>query len=300
MLCTVLFSTVTVSVCGIFGIIKEKNIYQKAAEKGEDIKNTDKEGNFAYEDLSYLSDKDALCVEDEFTDDPKVNIYNKMLNTVDYINCMCLTMKTSMLYEYITTVEFSMDIDAGVSYESVKHEDTVISETYSRDGNMVFVDNTNRTYENNYLPTYSREDTPYIPLGDRIVNGDDGLPCYSYRRNITNCPLASYCIVPQEITFSYLKDFDKWEIVQEDATYLGRDCICIEGVPSPYIAEKHGIDSFCMTVDRQSGILLSFYGLKNGEIVCYTLVTECSFENRPEIKKFDVSDYEGYTEWYRR
>lgn len=296
----VLVSAMTISAFAITAVIKEKNKFQLASEKGIDIATVDDEENFKY--TKFASNKiEATKVELEDTSsvtevykDPKVNIYNKMLNSIDYFNNVTLTMETSMLGDKITTVEYQTNIDSGLSYQSVDEGDGLVSETYSEKNNMIFVDNTTRTYTKNYLPTYSREDTPYISLNKRIITGEDGIPCYYYRRNVTNCPLASYSIVPQEITFSYLKDFDKWSIEDEAVEYLGRKCVKIVGTPSPYIATKHNIDSFTMIVDTATGILMKFEGTINDTVSRYMTVTECSFESRATVKRFNINNYSSY------
>lgn len=295
-----LISAMAISAFAISSIVKEKNIFQLASENGIDIANVDDEENFKYTKFD-LNKMDATKVDlsdssskVEIYSDPKVDIYNKMLNTIDYFNSISLTMETSMLGDEITTVEYQTNIDSGLSYQSVDEGDGVITETYSEDNNMIYVDNTARTYTENYLPTYTRADTPYMNLNKRIVTGEDGIPCYYYRRNVTNCPLASYSIVPQEITFSYLKDFDKWTIEDDAVEYLGRNCVKIVGTPSPYIATKHNIDSFTMIVDTTTGILMKYEGSLGGDISRYMTVTECSFESRVAVKQFNIDDYSTY------
>ncbi len=238
-----------------------------------------------------------FAIEKEFISaDPKINIYNKMLNTIDNFNNLSLSMETTMLSDGVTTVEYQIDINSNLSYQSLSEDGKVKSETYSEADNMILVNNLERTYMQNYLPTYTRSDTPYIPLESRITTGDDGIPCYSYRRNVTNCPLASYSVVPQEITYSYLKDFDKWEIEDDNVTYLDRNCIKIVGTPSPYIAAKHNIDSFTMLVDSDTGILMDFHGTLDGNVSRYMTVTECTFGAKSVIKQFDLANYNAYTE----
>jgi len=232
----------------------------------------------------------------DISSDPKVNIYNKMLNSIDYFNNLTLTMETSMLSEDTTTVEYQIDINSNVAYQALSEDGQIATETYSEEKNMILVDNTAKTYTQNYLPTYTRSDSSYIPLESRITTGDDGIPCYFYRRNVTNCPLASYSVFPQEITYSYLKDFDKWEIENSNVTYLGRSCVKIVGTPSPYIATKHNIDRFTMLVDSDTGILLDFEGTLNGSVSRYMTVTECIFESRAVVKQFDLANYSGYSE----
>ncbi len=316
----VLMATTVVSVFAVSSELKARNLFQAVASTGE-LSQVEAEEDFRYThfdstDLApaqVVQSNAETVVEPEITSkvsnggdfipggndvssDPKVNIYNKMLNSVDYFNNLTLTMETSMLSDDTTTVEYQMDINSNVAYQALSEDGQITSETFSEAENMIFVNNTARTYTQNYLPTYTRGDTPYIPLESRITTGEDGIPCYSYRRNVTNCPLASYSVFPQEITYSYLKDFDKWEIEDVDVAYLDRSCVRIVGTPSPYIATKHNIDSFTMLVDSETGILLDFQGTLNGNVSRYMTVTECTFESRAVVKQFDLADYSGYSE----
>ena len=290
--CILVLAT-TVSVYAISCIIKEKNIFQKAHESGIDISEVDTNGEFEYEDFSDKA-KDENEITSETFEDPKVDIFNKMLNTIDYFDHLSLTLETSMLNNDKTSIEFQINITDGLSYEAVKENGYVLKETYCKDGNMIYVDNREEAYIENYLPAFDRSDTPYIKLADRITTEEDGLPCYHYRRNITNCPLASYTIVPQELAFSYLKDFENWEMVDNGYEYLGRSCVVLEGRTTPYIDEKHGADKFTMVVDFETGILMSFEGFKNGTAVSYTKVIDYSFESELSVKQFDINNYSFY------
>lgn len=316
----VLMAVCVVSAVAISSGIKERNLFQAAADNN-DITQVKEMEDFLYTTFDSINaspstealdgtDTDAGQGNDPLTNDsegvipggkdistdPKVNIYNKMLNSIDYFNNLTLTMETSMLSDDITTVEYQIDINSNVAYQALSEGGQITSETYSKAENMIFVNNEMRTYTQDYLPTYTRSDTPYIPLESRITTGDDGIPRYTYRRNVTNCPLASYSVFPQEITFSYLKDFDKWNIEDENVTYLDRSCVKIVGTPAPYIAEKHNIDSFTMLVDSDTGILLDFEGTLNGNASRYMRVTECIFESRAVVKQFDLANYSGYSE----
>lgn len=297
-------SVATVSVCAISYIIKEKNIYQKAHDKGISISQVDTEENFTHANLSSFNTTDDnvnnnIELEGEVFDDPKANIFNKMLNSIDYFNYIDLTLETSMLSAEKTIIQFQVNIENGISYEAVTENGFLTSETYTQSGNMIYVDNKAKTYTENYLPVYSSDDTPYIKLADRITTEDDGLPCYHYRRNITNCPLASYSIVPQELTFSYLKDFNKWEIANESINFLNRNCVVINGETAPYISGKQGADKFTMYVDSETGILMKLVGFKNDEVIFYTAVTNCSFEDSITVKKYDDNLYADYNKQIR-
>lgn len=313
----VLVLATVVSAYAVTAFVKERNAFQAAADEGraeevsaaEDFRFTSFDADALNYDTSGVSsstgsgniseepeDSGFIPTDGEISADPKINIYNKMLNSIDYFNRVALTVETSMLGNSVTTVEYQTDIDSGLAYQAVRTGGVLLSETYSGNQNMILVSNEEKTYAQNYRPVYSRDDTSYIPLEERITTGEDGIPCYHYRRNITNCPLASYSLFPQEIAFSYLKDFDKWEIENSTMAYLGRSCVVITGTPSPYIAEKHNIDSFTMVVDSATGVLLGFCGTLDGEISRYMTVTECSFEGQLSVKQFEAADYQAYTE----
>ena len=278
------------SVIAVSFIIKSKNKYQVAHDQGIPIEEVDSEGEFKYTKIE-TGENDDLG---EHFDDPKTDIYCKMLNTIDHINLLELTMTTSMLTQGETTLTYKINIDDGVSNEIEYVNGELRSETFSADGNMVNVNHFYKVYYDHYLPCYTREDTPYIPLAERIETMDGGLPAYTYRRNITNCPLASYCIVPEGLAYSYLKNFEKWEITG-DEEYLGRECVLIEGTTTPYFNEKHGGDSFKMTVDSETGILMEFEVYGDNGISRYMYVTECAFGVEPDFAFFDPDNYPGYS-----
>lgn len=229
--------------------------------------------------------------------DPKSAILDKVLNTIDRLDRVYMTARTNMISDGETTLTFDIDISAGLSHQSVAENGVTVSETYSDTTyGMVRIDHKTKTYTPDYLPVYTRSDTPYIPLDERITY-EDGIPCYRYRRNITNCPLASYCLVPQELAFSVLSDTGSWEMSDEPMVHpdTGRSCVVITGVPSDYFAAKHGIDSFSMSVDVETGVILSFEGKKEGGVVIYTYVTE--FDTAPEapVGRFDAENFADYT-----
>lgn len=297
----ILMITTAFSAFAISNIVKEKNAYQKAAEKGVSIAYADTEKNFKYtkfDSATQTTNSESNKTINESFSDSKTNIYNKMLNTIDYFNEIDLTLETSMLGDKKTIISYKTNIDEGYAYETVLEDGILKSETYSNPNSeyLTFVDNVIKTYNQQYLGSFKRSDSPYIALAKRIYDEDDGIPCYVYRRNITNCPLASYSLVPQEITFSYLKDFDNWEI-EGEIEYSGRKCIIIDGKTSPYISNKHSSDEFMMYVDTETGILMKFEGLKNEKVTNYITVTDCVFgKSRTTIKQFDANQYSSYKE----
>ena len=167
-------------------VIKIKNKYQLAAEQGIPLEEVDTEDNFAYTEFD---DAEKEVIKDESTDnliterfeDPKTDIYNKMLNSIDFFNEAEITVETSMLGNIVSTIKYQTNIDEGFSYQAVIKNGVVINETYcdKKDEYLMYVDNHDKTYGYD-LPIYNRDDTPYIPLRERIViNETDNLPCYT-------------------------------------------------------------------------------------------------------------------------
>lgn len=290
-------------------IIKTKNIFQVAYENGIPLSEVDKEGNFKYtefdgEERETQQDETASVVTGENFKDPKTNIYNKMLNTIDFFNTAELSANIHMTEEENLTVDYYTNIDASSSYQAVYESGNLTFESFCNPNSdfLIHVDNKRKTYNRYHLKVYKRSDSPYIPLEERIIFDDmtgDGLPVYRYRTNTTNCTMASYTLFPEGLTYSYLADFERWEIADDNIEYLGRKCIKIVGRPNPYTGDKHNNDNFVMLVDEKTGIILKFEGYKNGELTRYITVTKCFIDGKPAIKQFDLDEYSSYTEEFR-
>lgn len=290
-------------------IIKTKNIFQVAYENGIPLSEVDKEGNFKYtefdgEERETQQDETASVVTGENFKDPKTNIYNKMLNTIDFFNTAELSANIHMTEEENLTVDYYTNIDASSSYQAVYESGNLTFESFCNPNSdfLIHVDNKRKTYNRYHLKVYKRSDSPYIPLEERIIFDDmtgDGLPVYRYRTNTTNCTMASYTLFPEGLTYSYLADFERWEIADDNIEYLDRKCIKIVGRPNPYTGDKHNNDNFVMLVDEKTGIILKFEGYKNGELTRYITVTKCFIDGKPAIKQFDLDEYSSYTEEFR-
>lgn len=290
-------------------IIKTKNIFQVAYENGIPLSEVDKEGNFKYtefdgEERETQQDETASVVTGENFKDPKTNIYNKMLNTIDFFNTAELSANIHMTEEENLTVDYYTNIDASSSYQAIYESGKLTFESFSNPNSdfLIQVDNKRKTYNRYYLKVYKRSDSPYIPLEERIIFDEltgDGLPVYRYRTNITNCTMASYTLFPEGLTYSYLADFARWEIADDNIEYLDRKCIKIVGRPNPYTGDKHNNDNFVMLVDEKTGIILKFEGYKNGVLTGYITVTKCIIDEQPTIKQFNLYDYSSYTEEFR-
>lgn len=209
-----------------------------------------------------------------------------------------------MTEEENLTVDYYTNIDASSSYQAVYESGNLTFESFCNPNSdfLIHVDNKRKTYNRYHLKVYKRSDSPYIPLEERIIFDDmtgDGLPVYRYRTNTTNCTMASYTLFPEGLTYSYLADFERWEIADDNIEYLDRKCIKIVGRPNPYTGDKHNNDNFVMLVDEKTGIILKFEGYKNGELTRYITVTKCFIDGKPAIKQFDLDEYSSYTEEFR-
>lgn len=288
-------------------IIKFKNKYQLALEQDTPLEQVDPEGNFVYTkfyeaERETITDKKTGKIVGEKFKDPKIDIFNKMLNTFDYFNEVELTVNLSMTENENLTLIFQTNIDNGYCYEAQIDNKKTIIETFGSPENAysIRVDHRSKTYGYN-MQMFKRSDSPYIPLTKRTVylSDTDNLPCFVMRKNATNCPMASYSLYPQEMAESYLGNFDLWDIV-DTTTYLERDCVVINGSTKPWLSEKHNSSTFSMLVDKETGILMKFEGYKNGMVEKYTTVTTCSIgKTKTDIKKFDLNNYAGYTEGNR-
>ena len=188
-----------------------------------------------------------------------------------------------------------LDLDSGKAYQA-SYINNELTQEYFSDGETVSELNHKRKYyDTDYCEAFARKDSEAIPLSKRITISSDGLPSYNYRRNVTNCTLSSYTLFPQELAFSYLADFTRWDIVEE-GTFLGRSCVVIEGNNSPYITDKHGTSTFRLTVDKETGIVLMLIGEKGGKQMKMIEVTALEFDISSVYQEMPTdTDLSGYT-----
>lgn len=267
-------------------IIKEKNVFQRAADEGIDVSTLEEYADFAFTPF----EEEAERANERIYANDKEKIYDMMLNSIDYYNTLDISFTTSMLAGENVLVHCETDIDKSISYQAIYNNEKLLDEIISDGLSLTRVNHEIKTIEPFYLDSKTRKDAFPIDLSERIEIMPDGLPCFNYRVNATNCTMASFCIFPQEIVFSYLKNFDLWEITGNDE-YLGRKCLVINGTPTDYTATKHDVDKFTMYVDDETGILLKFTGTQNGEETTYIKVEKCSFDNI-DVKQNFSNEYD--------
>ncbi len=263
---------------------EDENFNFTKIEYGADSKQSESD-----HETEMTPDETAEIFEDEQTD-----IFNKMLNTIDHFDSADMSFETSMLAKgSVSEVFIQTRINEKKAYTSEKVDGILWSEQYTVNGTVAAVYHMDKTitYEH---PALGREDAPYIPLSERMfVDETDGLPVVAYRANPTNSSLSSFSLFPQEMAFSYLRNFENWTVTGHEE-YLGRDCIVIEGTNASYFIEKHSVDSFKFLVDSETGVLLNFEGYLNGEKTQFTTVTAIEYGSTAEVKEFDAEQCEDY------
>lgn len=206
----------------------------------------------------------------------KKDLFNIMLNSIDYYNTISgkLIDKTNQSTEL--TVEFAADMLNQISYENCYNSEFNIENYYEYD-QLTRYNNVEKNYtKHNYS---SPRTIGCMDNEDRITISDDGYNCYLYRERPVSTSLSNICIQSQELTFSFLGDFSLWDTSGKEK-YLDRDCYIIEGKTQDYYNEKLNISSFKFLVDSKTGILLKFEGYdSNGNLSKYMSVSEISIDS---------------------
>lgn len=208
-------------------------------------------------------------------DDPKVYIYDRMLNAVRYYDAVKLT------YVYPDgEAAWALDMKNGRFRSRLKTK-TGITETTVCDGYTMLTVNDcmPAPYLKFSYPIARQNGIPYTdPASAVTVSGNDGMPEYhGHGSGVLGQTYADYAPDPQNFAFRYLKDFSLWEIAEE-CQMLGRTCVRITGSLNGYESGRSGGDTFTMLTDKESGILMRLTvgeGAAANEIV---RVTEVSYD----------------------
>lgn len=257
---------------------------------------------------------DKINVGDIKFETVKDEIWHKMLNTSDYYDSvsgkmfysdgigevLCIDyqsdLNNSRAYTSVSEVSVSNAVDAvaGNAVSYVGSKDCTI-EAFTDSDAMVYLNNADKTAERYENSVISRRNDCQIDDSMRVVVEEDGTPGYYYRANVTNTYLASASLLPQEMTFGFLTDFDAWNI---DGTeeYAGRECYVISGKANENYGQKFGVEKFTFYVDCETGVLLKYIGYDESQnIRSYIITEDISFDNVQTIYEPDVLDY-SFTE----
>lgn len=217
----------------------------------------------------------------------KENIYNSMINSVDFYDAVEGSFTTTFIRAgEDVTIDFKVNIPQQVAIENVSGsienlrsvcmDEMLYSYNASNDDYIECyyasqLDSSERSVKLDYnaclphaqkMAFFDGEKAIY----DRVVTMADGERGYYYRPDITNTAYASQCIFPQSLGMALLPDMDNWEI-SGVRQCLGRQAVVISGaVTDPDYAKKISSDSFEMTVDMGTGVLLEFKGFSGGEL----------------------------------
>lgn len=300
------------------------------------------------EELHFTHDQslDSLDLEEETTNDEqssnsltlefieeidnvKENIFNNMLDSVDFYDAVEGEFITTLWDDpedenhsenSATTISYVSNIPAQESYQMISENGEIATtEVYVTEGKQYTFNNLTRSYRIDDIGvldvTSEREKKDaniclqaatgrQTSISSRI-GSKDGAPVYRYRNDLTNTNYAAVSLFPQTLTFGLLTNQEDWEIIGTD-TYIDRDAITIQGVVSdPVYSAKINSVTFTLTVDVETGIILEFVGydadgnetesIKTTEI---SIIQDASV-NRNNLTGFiseALENYDGYTE----
>lgn len=229
----------------------------------------------------------------------KENLYNSMLNSVDFYDAVKGSFTTTFIRAgEDVTVSYQVDIPAQVACESIKGS--------MEDITLVCLDETLSTYDANRSSftqayyasqfdaasrTSKLDSNACLPhaqkaaffdgekmIYDRVVDCGNGERGYYYRPDITNTSIAGMSIFPQSLGMALLTDMDNWDIVGVEK-YLGRQAVVVKGVVTDEdYAKKISSNSFTLYVDMETGVLLDFKGYsESGELTHSITTNDISF-----------------------
>ena len=232
-----------------------------------------------------ISEKKYAAIKSDLQEEITQQIlYDRMLNAVDYFECVSIKYKTKLNENDIEHIEsIDSDIPKNISYTTF-YDDINQMESYcdGKDINVYYLHNQQKDYFGGANVRTECEMKILETTPRHSINENDGYDEWLYRSDLTNSIRSDDTIFPQGPAFLFLSDFEKWKIIGE-TDYIGRRCIELQGNLSEYAEEKFNSNSFYMCIDKLTGILLKLecYN-KNGEIERYTTVSEINID-QPEI-----------------
>ena len=212
------------------------------------------------------------------TNDYKENIFNNILNSVDYYDAVKGSFVTTLWREdgEPTVVSYGSDINAQKSYQEISAVDeeyqvlvadgekyTIDAKTRTRKvENIGYEEVSSRTKQTGsiYAASVAYKTADNSDVSAARVGTEDGVPVYYYRNDLTNCDYAAVSIFPQTLVFGLLTNLNDWEVVATD-TYLDRNVLVVEGaISDPIYSQKINSETFKLVVDAETGIVLEFIG----------------------------------------
>lgn len=207
--------------------------------------------------------------------DPKLYIYDCLLNSLHYYNAVTLT------FSYPEgSVTCALDWENGLLSSVETSADGTVQNTILCDGyTLLGVYGNGQSCSFDY-PLARRDTIRYTdPASAVSVNDSDGMTEYNGHGSVHGLPSSygAYALDPESFAFRFLKDFTRWDIAEE-CSYLDRTCVRVTGQLDRYESSRMGAETFSMLVEKESGILMLLTvgeGAAEKEI---SRVTEISFD----------------------
>lgn len=227
---------------------------------------------------TYESEEILLLSDVLNTSNYKQNIFDNVLNSVDYYDAVEGVLLTTLWQEdgAQTLISYGSDIIAQKSYQKIIAAEDEF-QVFVADGKKYSFDETEGTSKiENIIGLEDEVDSRIKQTGHiySAVAGDgsektvrigvkEGVPIYYYRNDLTNCDYAAVSIFPQTLAFGLLANYDDWDVV-DTITYLGRGAVVVEGAISDKIySQKINSETFELVIDVDTGIVLGFTGYDN-------------------------------------
>lgn len=207
-------------------------------------------------------------------------VYEKMLNTIDNFSSVVGTFN---YYNYYMDNGYNVDYTVRLSgnpssYQKITFSDGEIQETLCNGETIVFTDTKDLSQKT--LRAVNAEKDGINDLAktkkskERIEVDSEGIKTYYYRQDLTNTTLAKQSILPQELTFAYLSDFNDWNI-ENIEDYNDVKAVIISGSLSDVnYSNKLNVKDFKLWIEPTTGILLKYEGYSNNGDLTEELKTD--------------------------
>ena len=272
----------SITLVGVFSVAASGN-------KTETIGSKDNISNMNVSDDDKLNKK----IDIEKLNTQKDNIFNNILNCVDYYDKISGTFETSFIDNSPTIVSYEVNIPEQISLQIVKGNNIDLK-VLSKDNKIIEANNKEKKYiEHKFISQYNQikrnkktskinEEVKLEPFynrnkidvsKERVRKNSSGEMEFYYRTDLTNASFAATSIYPQSIVFGFLSEKDSWAVKNVEK-YLNREVMVISGetADSEY-ANKLNVYSYEMRIDINSGVLLDFKGYDTNDKITHYLTT---------------------------
>lgn len=226
-------------------------------------------------------------------------IHDRMLNSIDNFK----TVKGSFTYKSnISKSDFTVDYmiksqTNAASYNKITNNlDKSVVIKRNNGKTEIEQDENNKTYKEYGLNVSVTEHNNELKkFKDRVQTNGKGETVVKYRNDPSFMGVAGNSIFPQEIGFSFLSDYSKWEITNSEQ-FLGLDSVVIEGSLDEYMSAKLHSDRFKLIVEKSTGILLKAEVFNTNNEVELSIITHDIKINGPvDNTKLNSVEPPGYT-----